>query len=262
MIHKVMKLILFLSILISTAVISFSIGKETGVRTEGVRQEKLWKQTVEEVRQEVLVQNENIEEDVLQEESVSDGNANLILVNKENPLPADYEVELKVLPDKVNKASVEVYDALVEMLNEGRKEGLQFEICSSYRDKKTQEMLYIEDVIKLMKKGYSYENAYNEVGRETMPPGCSEHATGLAFDIVALDYQLLDGDQEFTDESIWLRQHCADYGFILRYPKGKESVTGIDFESWHFRYVGKEAATYIMSRGITLEEYLAEQKGK
>lgn len=256
---RILKIVLFLSILISTAIISFTLGRETGVRTESVRQEHLWKQAAEEVRQEVivqdLVQEDNVEKSNIQKTEV-DRKEKILLVNKDNPLPQDYEVELKVLPDRVNKASVEAYEPLVEMLEAGKKEGLNFEICSSYRDRKTQEMLYIEDVIKLMRKGYSYENAYHEVGRETMPPGCSEHSTGLAFDIVALDYQLLDDNQEFTKESLWLRDNCADYGFILRYPKDKEDITGISFESWHFRYVGKEAASYIMENGITLEEYI------
>ena len=82
--------------------------------------------------------------------------------------------------------------------------------------------------------------------------------TGLAFDIVALDYQMLDQKQETTEENQWLREHCAEYGFILRYPKDKEDITGIDYESWHFRYVGVEIAEYIMENGISLEEFLEE----
>ena len=110
----------------------------------------------------------------------------------------------------------------------------------------------------MMARGYSYERAYEEVAKETMPPGCSEHSTGLAFDIVALDYQMLDAGQERTEENIWLREHCAEYGFILRYPKDKEDITQISYESWHFRYVGEKAAKEIMERGITLEEYLKD----
>ena len=187
---------------------------------------------------------------------LEDGKKDILLVNKKNRLPSDYEVELITLPDKVNRAAREAYQPLVDMLEAGRKKGLKFEICSSYRDAKVQERLYIEDVIAFMKKGFSYERAYEEVSRETMPPGHSEHSTGLAFDIVALDYQLLDSAQQFTPESIWLRENCAEYGFILRYPKEKEEITQISFESWHFRYVGVEAAKYIMENNLTLEEYL------
>lgn len=182
----------------------------------------------------------------------------LILVNKDHKLPDDYEVELKKLPDGTNRGSVDVYDALVAMLKAGRKEGLNFEICSSYRSVERQEELFEEDIDALRRQGYSYLEAYEEVAKETMPPGYSEHATGLAFDIVALDYQMLDDKQKNTDESKWLREHCAEYGFILRYPEDKVEITGISFESWHYRYVGVEAAEYIMEKGITLEEYLEE----
>lgn len=180
----------------------------------------------------------------------------VLLVNKSNPLPSDYEVELLILPDGENRAAMEAYKPLCEMLKAGQKEGLKFEICSSYRDVAYQKKLFDEDVEVLMKEGYSYSEAYEEVAKETMPPGYSEHSTGLAFDIVAKDYQMLDAGQEKTAENQWLQEHCAEYGFILRYPKGKEDITSINYESWHFRYVGVEIATYIMEKGITLEEYL------
>ena len=182
----------------------------------------------------------------------------ILLVNKENPLPDDYTVELMKLPDGTNRAAKEAYEPLNDMLKAGTKAGLTFEICSSYRDVDRQRELFDEDVETLIRQGYSYTEAYEEVAKETMPPGCSEHSTGLAFDIVAKDYQLLDEKQAQTDESIWLREHCAEYGFILRYPKGKEDITGISYESWHFRYVGIEAAKYIMENDLTLEEYLEE----
>lgn len=180
----------------------------------------------------------------------------ILLVNKDHPLPEDYEVTLLTLPDGVNRAAEEAYEPLCDMLKAGRKEGLSFEICSSYRDVERQQELLDEDIHSLMRRGYSYEEAYEEVTRETMPPGYSEHSTGLAFDIVSLGYQMLDAEQEKTKENIWLQAHCAEYGFILRYPKEKEDITAINYESWHFRYVGKEAAEYIMANGITLEEYL------
>lgn len=180
----------------------------------------------------------------------------LLLVNKENKLPEDYEVELMILEDGVHQAAEEAYKPLCDMLKAGRKEGLVFEICSAYRSVERQQELFDEDVKALMKAGYTYNQAYEEVARETMPPGYSEHATGFAFDIVAKDYQMLDAKQEKTAENIWLREHCAEYGFILRYPKDKEEVTGISYESWHFRYVGEEAAAYIMENYLTLEEYL------
>ena len=183
----------------------------------------------------------------------------LILVNKENPLPDNYDVELITLPDGTSRAASQAYGPLMEMLQAGKKAGLNFVVCSSYRDVEYKKKLFEEDLKALMRQGYSYQQAHEEVAKETMPPGCSEHSTGLAFDIVSLDYQLLDRGQERTAENRWLQAHCAEYGFILRYPQGKEDITQISYESWHFRYVGKEAAEYIMERGITLEEYLKKQ---
>lgn len=194
--------------------------------------------------------------DTMSKEEEAGEKEDILLVNKDHKLPEDYEVKLLTLPDKTNKAAEEAYQPLLDMLNAGRREGLSFEICSSYRDVKRQQELFDEDIEALKRRGFSYKQAYEEVAKETMPPGYSEHSTGLAFDIVALDYQMLDEGQEKTDENKWLRKHCAEYGFILRYPEGAEDITGIGYESWHFRYVGVEAAEYIMEHGLTLEEYL------
>ncbi len=87
-------------------------------------------------------------------------------------------------------------------------------------------------------------------------PGYSEHATGLSLDITSEDYQNLDEKQADTAESKWLAENCYKYGFILRYPPEKADITGIIYEPWHYRYVGKEAAKEIKEKGITLEEYL------
>ena len=180
----------------------------------------------------------------------------LLLVNRSHPLPEDYEVALITLPDNRSRSAEEAYEPLMEMLAAGERAGLHMVVCSSYRDADRQKELFDEDVEALMRQGYTYEEAYEETAKETMPPGYSEHSTGLAFDIVAADYQMLDAGQEQTAENRWLQEHCAEYGFILRYPKGKEDVTLINYESWHYRYVGKEVARYIMEHGITLEEYL------
>lgn len=183
-----------------------------------------------------------------------------LLVNKDNRIPADYAPMLFLLPDGEHQAAKDAYQPLCDMLEAGEAEGLHFVVCSAYRDTKRQQELFDEDLEALMQEGYSYKQAYEEVAKQTMPPGYSEHSTGLAFDIVALDYQMLDEGQEETEENKWLLEHCAQYGFILRYPKDKEEITGISHESWHFRYVGKEIAEYIMEEGITLEEYLQKER--
>lgn len=99
--------------------------------------------------------------------------------------------------------------------------------------------------------------AYAAAATVVAIPGTSEHNLGLAVDICALDYQILDDAQADTPEQQWLMEHCAEYGFILRYPKGKEDMTGIIWEPWHYRYVGVEAAQEISQSGLCLEEYLA-----
>lgn len=181
----------------------------------------------------------------------------LILVNKANPLPDDYEVDLHWLSNGTCAVASLIYEPLSEMLTDGSSEGLQFVVASGYRDVETQQQLLDEDIeADMQNEGMSWQEAYDKETMETMPPGYSEHSTGLAVDLVALDYQILDGGQEQTPENQWLQENCSRYGFILRYPEGKEAVTDIHYESWHFRYVGVETAQKIMSRGSTLEEYL------
>lgn len=187
----------------------------------------------------------------------------LILVNKEHGLPEGYTVNLHWLQNGREAVADEIYEALSDMLTDGTADGKEFVVASGYRSYEKQQRLLEEDIQASMEKyGLSWQEAYARESRETMPEGHSEHETGLAVDLVALDYQILDEAQEYTEENQWLREHCQDYGFILRYPRGKEDVTGISYESWHFRYVGTEAAKEIMEKGITLEEYLEQENHK
>ena len=119
-----------------------------------------------------------------------------------------------------------------------------------------QQKLFNEDVKKRVDEGMTEAEAKEETVRYTSEPGYSEHETGLALDIVAMSNQLLDDTQEQTGETRWLHSHAWEYGFILRYPKDKEDITGIAYEAWHYRYVGKEAAAYLHQNDLTLEEYL------
>ena len=119
-----------------------------------------------------------------------------------------------------------------------------------------QTRLFDEQVKGLQNQGKDYVDAVAEAKTAVAYPGTSEHQLGLAVDIVSEDYQLLDEKQEETPEYIWLSKNCSKYGFIVRYPNGKTDITGVIYEPWHFRYVGKEAAQEIMSKGICLEEYL------
>ena len=180
---------------------------------------------------------------------------NLILVNPWNSLPEDYSVTLTQLK---NGQSVDerCYPDLQEMMDACRAAGLSPVICSSYRTQEYQEKLFNNKVDKLMAQGYSRAEAEKEAGSEVAVPGTSEHQLGLAVDIVDLNYQLLDRGQEETEVQKWLMEHCREYGFILRYPESKSEITGIIYEPWHYRYVGKEAAEEITEAGICLEEYL------
>lgn len=181
----------------------------------------------------------------------------LILVNKEHALPANYSVTLHWLANGSCAVAEEMYEALSNMLTAGSDAGLEFVVASGYCDAAYQQRLLEEDIqASMSREGMTWQQAYEKETQETMPPGYSEHETGLAVDIVSLGYQILDSGQENTPENKWLREHCSDYGFILRYPEGKGDITGIHYETWHFRYVGDTAAREIMGRGITLEEYL------
>lgn len=180
----------------------------------------------------------------------------IVLVNKEHPLAETYSIDLKWLASGREQVASEIYEPLMRMLSDGTDQGLSFVVASGYRSQEYQQKIW-DDTIKMWtRQGMSEEEAAHEAAKTLAYPGESEHATGLAVDIVSEKYQLLDDGQNDTEESKWLRENCAQYGFILRYPPNKEDVTGIHYESWHFRYVGSEVAKCIMENGITLEEYL------
>lgn len=179
----------------------------------------------------------------------------LRLVNADHPLPEDFsQPELTELKGG-HAIDSRAYPALQRMMDDCRAEGLEPLICSSYRTYGKQEELFQNKVSVLLEQGYSQEAADAEAARWVARPGTSEHETGLAVDIVDTDYQILDRKQEQTPVQQWLITHCAQYGFILRYPTDKSDLTGIGYEPWHYRYVGKEAAERIMEQGLCLEEY-------
>lgn len=192
------------------------------------------------------------------ESSASPEDWNLILVNWENPLPEDFSIPR--LTQLVNGHAIDsrAYPALQDMMDAARAEGLQPTICSSFRTWDKQEKLFQNKVQMLLAEGYGQAEAEEQAAMWVARPGTSEHQAGLAVDIVDKSYQLLDQGQEDTAVQRWLMAHCAQYGFILRYPADKAELTGVNYEPWHYRYVGMETAAEIMERGICLEEYLAE----
>ena len=182
----------------------------------------------------------------------------LRLVNHTHPLPEGFTVETSTLPNGLEFDSRAI-GQLEQMLADGNAAGLQLMVCSAYRSVARQDELFNEMMQDYIAEGYSEEEAYDITATIRTPHGCSEHSTGLAADIVAVDYQMLDDGYAETDEAKWLLENAADYGFILRYPKDKESVTGIIWEPWHYRYVGVENAKKIKASGLCLEEYLESQ---
>ncbi|RNF38588.1 D-alanyl-D-alanine carboxypeptidase family protein [Planococcus salinus] len=175
--------------------------------------------------------------DTLPEEpTVIDG---VLLANKQHPLPASYE------PGEDPEART----AFETMRTDALKEGIDLVAFSTYRGFARQKELYT---------GYVARDGQEAADRYSARPGFSEHQTGLAFDIGEAGQEQHWASASFgdTEGGKWLRNHAHQYGFILRYPEGAESITGYMHESWHFRYVGKEIAEEIHEKEITLEEYL------
>lgn len=179
----------------------------------------------------------------------------LVLVNKECELPISYEAGLRSICEGRLQAADILYEDLCAMLKAGREAGFQYWIASAYRDRAYQQGLVEEDVEKYMAMGYTYEEALQKTCEYTMPAGQSEHETGLALDILCSTNTMMDESQGYEPGNRWLVKHCHEYGFILRYPADREDVTGIRYEPWHFRYVGREAAAYLTKKGWTLEEF-------
>lgn len=180
---------------------------------------------------------------------------NLILVNPWNPIPENHSITLTELKND-QAVDERCYPALQDMMDACRAEGLSPVICSSYRSMEKQKNLFKKQVDMMLATGLSQAEAEKEAAKAVAIPGTSEHQLGLAVDIVDLNNQSLDESQEETGVQKWLLAHCWEYGFILRYPNDKSKITGIMYEPWHYRYVGKETAMEIYRKGICLEEYL------
>ncbi|MBP3462799.1 MAG: M15 family metallopeptidase [Tyzzerella sp.] len=182
---------------------------------------------------------------------------NLVLVNNTHPMKDGYVPELTEL-EPGHSVDKRIVNAAKKMLSDAEEQGLHIEICSAYRSVKRQEQVFGESMKERVKDGMEYWDAYKETALNVAEPGTSEHALGLALDLISNEYSELDERQEETAEAKWLAENCHKYGFILRYPSEKTNITGIIYEPWHYRYVGEEYAAEIMELGITLEEYLQE----
>lgn len=163
----------------------------------------------------------------------------ILIANKKYPLPKDFD------PGENPEARA----ALDQMAAAAKKAGFDIVAFSGYRSYEYQTQLYAN---------YANRDGKEAADRYSARPGHSEHQTGLAFDIGEKGQEDLWLTEEFGESPAgkWLVENAHNYGFILRFPKGKEDVTGFMYESWHFRYVGKEIAEKISEKGVTLEEYL------
>jgi D-alanyl-D-alanine carboxypeptidase len=183
----------------------------------------------------------------------------LTLVNNDNLLSSDFTPELTSIGNGQYFDS-RAADYLELFVAAAKNEGLSVYITSSYRSYATQQTLFNNKVNQYLTSEGSREAAETKARTIVAYPGTSEHQLGLACDIVDKYYEYMNESLADTELSKWMAENCAQYGFILRYPDGKQDITGVMYEPWHYRYVGVGAATYIMENDLCLEEFIALYK--
>ena len=179
-----------------------------------------------------------------------DNGWNLILVNRDSYIPDDYQVELTELSNG-KKVDSRIYPELQEMFNDARAQGYGLFVREGYRTQEEQQQLMDEKIEAYENEGKSKSEAKKLAEQWVAIPGTSEHQLGIAVDINA-DTTKSSSDDVYN----WLAENAHTYGFIKRYPSNKTDITGVINEPWHYRYVGKDAASKIYSQGICLEEYI------
>ena len=238
------------------------MGNGIGRAAEQKRSEKKVKEAVAEVQKKADEKFNAVEKKMyeLQDELIDHSVElpwNLVLVNNLHPMEEGYVPELTEIQPG-HSVDTRIAQATRKMLTDAEEAGLDVQICSAYRSVERQERVFGDSMKDRVKDGMSYWEAYEETSLNVALPGKSEHALGLALDLISNQYSELDEKQQTTAESKWLAENCYKYGFILRYPPEKTNITGIVYEPWHYRYVGEEHAAKITERGITLEEYVQE----
>ena len=187
--------------------------------------------------------------------------AYILLVNGWNPMEEGYEPDTVVLskyadPEKTIKVARNCYDDLVKMLADCASQSQKPMVVSGYRTVSYQKGLFENRIKRFQNEGYSRAEAERLAAQVVAVPGTSEHHLGLAVDIADAKWPYLEEEQEDMPAQKWLMANSWKYGFILRYPVGTTQYTGIIYEPWHYRYVGKELAKELHDLGITLEEYM------
>ncbi len=210
----------------------------------------------EDTTEEILSLNE---EEAKEEDNIPQPNEFSILVDVNNPLPSDFAPDVREILDTGKLFDTRAADDLERLLNDAAAAGYPMYLVSTYRTVEYQEGLYNRKVNEYINSGYSEEDAKTEAAKWVAIPGTSEHNLGLAADIVSSTWYNTNSDltQEFenTEHFTWLKENAANYGFMISFPKGKESITGIVYEPWHYRYVGTEIASYLMENNMCLQEY-------
>ena len=185
----------------------------------------------------------------------------MVLVNHTNKMPDNYTFDTKECGSQtaVNKTlQTPACDAFLEMQKAAAADGVTVWMQSGYRSVKYQTGLYERKTKYYTDRGYDTATAKEMAAAVVNPPGYSEHNCGLAADLNSPEHTGLDEGFENTTAFRWLCEHAADYGFILRYPKGAEDKTEITYEPWHWRYVGRENAAKIGASGLCFEDYIAQ----
>ena len=202
----------------------------------------------------------------LPEGALSDWNLILLNPEEENKIDRDLDIDMTKFDTQwVDSRAASAYQAMCDAAGaatggEGAEEGITLYLRSGYRSMATQQTNYTNNIQRLISQGVNEAEAIRQTQLYYTVPGHSEHHTGLAFDIITPEYHtfVYTLDERFgeTEAYDWLVGHCADYGFVLRYARDKEGTTQINFEPWHYRYVGKEHAAFMQAYNLCFEEYV------
>ena len=212
--------------------------------------------TVEHTDSNIISEGSQITNEIKNSEKKLDLKKDILLVNKDNIIGKNYSPKKLKVPNvkfisyadpNVKSLDEEAAYALEELFKGASKENITLLAVSGYRSYSYQNMLYNNKV---------NTSGKIEADKYVSKPGASEHQTGLAMDILSSEYSKLDEGFAKTKAYKWLKENCSNYGFIIRYPKGKENITKYNFEPWHIRYVGSSHSKEITNKNLTLEEYL------
>lgn len=213
-------------------------------------------ETTEEVETKELTAEEKMIQDLPEKAEASEWS--LLLVNPDQALPADFSVALETV-DNEQRIDERIVKAWTDWRDAASQAGHSLFLASAYRDIDRQKNNFNQRIADYMAEGLTENKAREKAKEYLTEPGHSEHHTGLALDIVDEEWIVagngLDPAYEEEESQKWLTQTMTDYGFILRYPKGKEAITQIEYEPWHFRYVGVDHAKFMEAHDLTLEEY-------